>query len=80
MANISAIQLEARALPRSSTVDHVLKLFSGALFTAAVVAGGAVLALVALTVGVIGAPVIAIALGVWVLRRRDARLPVLRTS
>jgi hypothetical protein len=72
MADISAIQLEARALPRSTTVDQVLKLFTGALFTAALVAGGAVLALVALTLGVIGAPVIVIALGVWILRRRQA--------
>ncbi len=79
MAELSAIELQARDLPRTastSTVDHVLKLFTGALFTASLVAGGAVVVLVALTLGVIGAPVIAAALGVWAYRRREPALTV----
>ena len=80
MPDYTTIELEARqlspAIP-SRLVDHVLKFFSGALFSAALVAGGAVVVLVALTVGVIGSPVIALALGWWALRRREAAgLPV----
>ncbi len=75
MADISAIPLQAStAAVSTSSVEHVLKLFTGALFTAAVVAGGALLALVALTLGVVGAPVIAAALGVWVIRHREVPL------
>jgi hypothetical protein len=72
MAELSAIQLETSSTVSTRTVDHVLKLFTGALFTASLVAAGAVLVLVALTLGVIGAPVIALALGVWAVRRREA--------
>jgi hypothetical protein len=74
MPEFSAMELESREIsPVVSTrlVDHALKFFSGALFTAALVAGGAVVVLVALTVGVVGAPVIAAALGWWALRRRS---------
>ncbi len=80
MADISAIPLQAStAAVSTSSVEHVLKLFTGALFTAAVVAGGALLALVALTLGVVGAPVIAAALGVWALRHREVPLPARAT-
>ena len=70
---------EATRTVSTSTVDHVLKLFTGALFTATLIAGGAVLALVALTLGVVGAPIIAAALGVWAFRRRGAPVPARAT-
>ncbi len=75
MPDLTAIELEARDLsPTLPTrlIDHVLKFFSGALFTAALVAGGAVLVTVALTVGVVGAPVIFVAVVALLARRRRA--------
>jgi hypothetical protein len=65
MPDTSALELEAREISPTQTtrlIDHALKLFSGALFTAALVAGGAVLVIAALTLGVVGAPVIFAAL------------------
>ena len=83
MPDFTAMELEARPLSpavSSRLIDHVLKFFSGALFTAALVAGGAIVVLVALTVGVVGSPVIAAALGFWALRRREgAALPARAT-
>lgn len=82
MPDITAIPLEARELTTTvpaSAVDHILKLFTGALFTAALVAGGAVLVLVALTLGVVGAPVIAVAIGAWAFRHRGQALPARAT-
>ncbi len=75
MPEFSAIEMQARDLTAagsSRTIDHALKFFSGALFTATLVAGGAVLVTIALTVGVVVAPVIAVALGFWALQRREA--------
>jgi hypothetical protein len=83
MPEFSAMELEAREVsPVISTrlIDHVLRFLTGALFSAALVAGGAVLVLVALTVGVVGSPVIAMALGWWVLRRREATPRALRAA
>jgi hypothetical protein len=73
MASTSVIRMEARnpSAVSPSVADHVLKFISGALFTAALVACGAALVIVALTLGVVGAPVIAIGLGVWAIRRRE---------
>jgi len=75
MPELSAIEMQARELTTtgsSRAVDHALKFFSGALFTATLIAGGAVLVTVALTVGVVVAPIIALALGFWALQRREA--------
>lgn len=75
MPDITAIELEARAIsPSLSTrlVDHALKFFSGALFSAALIAGGAVLVTLALTVGVVGSPLIVVAIVALALRRRRA--------
>jgi hypothetical protein len=73
MPDITAIELEAREIsPTLSTrlVDHALKFFTGALFSAALIAGGAVLVTIALTVGVVGSPVLVVAIAALVLRRR----------
>ena len=75
MPDITAIELEARELsPTLPTrlVDHVFKFFTGALFSAALIAGGTVLVTVALTVGVVGSPVIVAAIVALALRRRRA--------
>ncbi len=75
MPDYTAIELEARDLsPSLSTrlVDHALKFFSGALFSAALIAGGAVLVTIALTVGVVGSPVIVVAIVALAVRRRRA--------
>ena len=76
MPDLSAFEIEARreltTAGSSRAVDHALKFFSGALFTATLVAGGAVLVTIALTVGVVLAPVLALALGLWALGRREA--------
>ncbi len=75
MPDMTAMELEAREIsPTLSTrlVDHALKFFSGALFSAALIAGGAVLVTIALTVGVVGSPVIFVALVALALRRRRA--------
>jgi hypothetical protein len=82
MPELSAIEMQDRELTTagsSRAVDHALKFFSGALFTAALVAAGAVLVTVALTVGVVVAPVIALALGFWALQRREAPRAAART-
>ena len=74
MPDLSALELQARDVsPIVSTrsIDRVLKLFSGALFTLALTAGGAVVTLVALTVGVVGAPVIVLVLAALAFRRRQ---------
>jgi ABC-type dipeptide/oligopeptide/nickel transport system permease subunit len=85
MPDLTAIELEARDLsPTLPTrlIDHVLAFFSRALFTVALVAAGATLVTIALTVGVVGSPVIFVALVALALRRRrlesagaDAVLP-----
>jgi nitrate reductase gamma subunit len=75
MPDTTAIELEAREIsPAVPTrlIDHALKFVTGALFSAALVAGGAVLVTVALTVGVVGAPVIVAAIVALVVRRRRA--------
>jgi hypothetical protein len=75
MPDLSALELQARDVsPIVSTrsIDRALMLFSGALFTLALTAGGAVVTLVALTVGVVGAPVIVVVLATLALRRRPA--------
>ncbi len=75
MPDITAIELQAReispALP-NRLVDHVLKFFTGALFSAALVAGGTVLVTLALTLGVVGSPVIVVAVVALAVRRRRA--------
>jgi hypothetical protein len=73
MPDITAIELEAREISPSlptRLIDHALKFVTGALFSAALVAGGAVLVTVALTVGVVGSPVIFVALVAYAVRRR----------
>jgi hypothetical protein len=73
MPDITAIELEARDIsPPLSTrlIDHAIKFVTGALFSAALVAGGAVLVTVALTVGVVGSPVIVVAFVALAIRRR----------
>ena len=73
MPDITAIELEAREIsPTLPTrlIDHAIKFVTGALFSAALVAGGAVLVPVALTVGVVGSPVIFVALVALAVRRR----------
>lgn len=75
MPEITALELQARALSptvSSRLVDHVLKFFSGALFSLALIAGGASLVVLALTVGVVGAPVILVVFAALALRRRRA--------
>ncbi len=75
MPDITAIELEAREIsPTLSArlVDHLVKLVTGALFSAALIAGGAALVTLALTIGVVGAPVIAAGVAYLVLRRRRA--------
>jgi hypothetical protein len=80
MPDLTAMELEARDL--SSTlpnrlIDHVLKYFSRALFTVALVAAGATLVIVALTVGVVGAPVIFVAIVALAFKRRRASVAAL---
>ena len=75
MPDITAIELEAREISptlSSRVVDHVLKFCTGALFSAALIAGGAVLVTIALTVGVVGSPVIVVAIVALAVRRRRA--------
>jgi Flp pilus assembly protein TadB len=75
MPDITAIELEAREIsPTLPTrlIDHVLKFITGALFSAALVACGTVLVTVALTVGVVGAPVLFVAIVAFAVRRRRA--------
>jgi hypothetical protein len=75
MPDITALELQARTLAPAVSprlVDHVLKFFSGALFSLALISGGTVVVIAALTVGVVGAPVIVVALAALALRRRRA--------
>ncbi len=74
MPDISAIELEREVSPTATSrlIDHVLKFCTGALFSAALVAGGAVLVTIALTVGVVGSPVIVVAMFALAVRRRRA--------
>ena len=72
MEEFSALELEAQVTPVVPTTfaDHALKFMTGALFTAALIAGGGVVVIVALTIGVVAAPLLAVALGIWAYRHR----------
>jgi hypothetical protein len=73
MPDLTAMDLEARdlspTLPNRLT-DHALKFFSRALFTVALVAAGATVVIFALTVGVVGSPLIFVAIVALALKRR----------
>jgi hypothetical protein len=78
MPDLTAMDLPETALPvpltttSTSLVDDVRAFVVGALFTAAVAAAGTVVVIVALTVGVVAAPVLALAFLYLVVRRRRA--------
>ncbi len=76
MPDMTAIELEAGTISPTINprlVDHVLELIGGALFSAALVAGGIVLVTVALMAGVVGSPVLVAAIAFVAVRRRRAR-------
>jgi hypothetical protein len=74
MPDMTAMELEADLSTTLPTrLDHALLFFSRALFTVALVAGGAALVTIALTVGVVGAPVIVAAIVVTAVSRLRAR-------
>lgn len=71
----SALELEARTLSPTVSprlVDHALNVFSRAVFSLALAFGGILVATAVLMAGVIGAPVIVVALAALALRRRHA--------
>ncbi len=75
MPDINAIELqrEVPASLASSFYDEVRTFFTGALLTAAIAVIGTVVATLALTVGMVGSPIIAAAIAYAVVRRRRAR-------
>jgi hypothetical protein len=72
MSEYSAIELpEAIPAPLTTTfLSQVRSFVTGALFTAAVIAAGAVLVTIALTVGVVASPLVFLAVLYLVVRRR----------
>lgn len=75
MPDYTALELQARELSPAVSprlIDHVLNVFSRAVFSLAIAFGGLVLVTVALMAGVVGSPVIAFVLAALALRRRHA--------
>ncbi len=75
MPDFTAVEIEAEeiATPLSTSFfDDVRTLVTGALFTAAVAVAGTILFTVALTIAVVGSPLVAAAVAVVVLRHRRA--------
>lgn len=82
MSDFTAVPLEAQAVPEqlaSSWAADARAFAVRLFFTAAIVAVGAVLVVVALLVGVVGAPVIAAAVAYAIHRRRAARVRAYET-
>jgi hypothetical protein len=76
MSDSTAVPYEAQAIPQQVALSWAayLRVFAVRLFlTAAVAAVGTVLVVVALMVGVVGAPVIAAAVAYAIHRRRAVR-------
>jgi hypothetical protein len=75
MPDFTAIDLPEASVPApltTSLVDDVRAFVTGALFTVALAAVGTVVVILALTVGVVAAPVLALAIVLLVARRRRA--------
>jgi hypothetical protein len=80
MPDTTATKLAARRIlptPRPRLAGHALELACGALFSAALAAGGTVLVTLALTAGVVGSPLVVLAAAAIALRRRAARATAL---
>jgi hypothetical protein len=79
MPDFTALELPEASIPAplttpttTSLADDLRAFVTGALLTAAVAAAGTVVVILALTVGVVGAPVLALAFLYLVVRRRRA--------
>lgn len=75
MPDYTALELQARELSPAVSqrlVDHLLNVFSRAVFSLVLTLGGLALVTVALLAGVVGSPVIAFVLAALALRRRHA--------
>jgi hypothetical protein len=73
MPDYTALELQEEAVPApltTSFVDDVRRLIGGCLYTLAVTAIGSVLVIAGLLLCVLGAPLIAAAVGYAVVRRR----------
>ncbi len=73
MSDFEAVPVEAVAVPAqrvTSRLAEVRNLVSGILFTAAMAAVGTVLFTVALVVGVVGSPIIAVVVAYVMVRHR----------
>jgi hypothetical protein len=73
MSDYDAIELPEATIPAPLTTGFVAQasaFVTGALFTAAVAAFGAVLVTLALTVGVVASPLVFVAVAYLVVRRR----------
>lgn len=75
MDDLTAVPLEAQDLTADLTTSWTTEaraFVTGLVFTAAIVAAGAVVVTVALVVGVVGAPLVAAAIGYAIVRHRRA--------